>query len=68
MIVLLCILLISCTPVITPIPIPVPNECVLSGVWSGYVITTDNFLFTTNVGMKGINVPVLLILHESKRL
>ena len=65
MIAILCILLVACAPMITPLT-PPSNELTMQGLWTGYAITTPLGTFETDIGIKGINIPVLLIYHDAK--
>lgn len=60
---LVLLLLVGCA---LSAPTLKPGETLLQGVWSGYGISVDGQEFHTTVGVKGINCPVEIVLHEGR--
>lgn len=61
-ILILC-LFVSCNLAITP-PQPETGETLINGLWSAYTIIADGMVFKTTLGVKGINCPVQIVLHD----
>lgn len=63
-IIFMCFLFFSCY-----LPTDIEQRCnekLIYATWSAYIITSNGQQFKTSFGVRGINIPVIIVNHNNK--